>query len=166
MSHQQLMRTQTSLCITFNHLCLSEWKPVECIPLFTFTCCWHALYNITELLHPGFKKCGPICWDMEISVRMQKHINSKQALCYKSKQKETQCHCQDRWHRFQAPTGFRTVIKWIFTDWLEKNNLREQTLHSAHKMARWDIENKSSNKTQLEIEERGKWNGWVCAISR
>ena len=73
---------------------------------FTFMCRQHTLHNITKSPHPRLrKKLGQSVRDLEISVRMQKRITCKQALCYKSKQKESQCNCQDRCHRDRFRAG-------------------------------------------------------------
>ena len=56
-------------------------------------------------MHPGLKKIsGTICWDLQISVKMQKYMNCKLALPYKLKKKGTRCNCQERCqrNRFQS----------------------------------------------------------------
>lgn len=171
-SHRWLVRTLTHLGIMSNSLNFSGWKLGESMPWFPVTCKWHALHSITELLHPELKKKvgqSAKTWRFLWECR---NVNCKQALSYTSEQKERQCNC----HRTRVTeTGCRAGIQGILsksaqTGW-GKEHLREQRLHSPHKMARSDGENKPSAKTNpllpwLGAEGGGKWHGCVHAISR
>ena len=121
-------------------------------------------------MHPGLKKkiCGTICWDLQISVKMQKHINCKLALPYKLKQKETQCNCQERCQRNRFQSWHLSELVQTSKRKKKIKHQREQRLHFHiwYDMVRWDTENKSSNKTQFKTEECGTWNGWVHAMTR
>lgn len=143
------MRTLTFLCIMINYLYFSVWKSIDRMPQFTFICRWHTLYNITELLHLGIKlkKISQFAkiWRFLWECRNMLTVNR---LCPTNQNKQSQCNCQDRCHRDRFHSLH--LSKSVLTGW-RKKKLREHRLHSTHKMARWDIENKSSNKTQLEL---------------